>query len=106
MDEITARSFSWTRLRKMQRRMQWQRWTPLLIVGGTVLAYWQKEYLGFPSDIGFYAVAILILLGFHHVECRLDAVQLRLASMHDRLDAIAGVEPQYHTEAEIDARPG
>jgi hypothetical protein len=25
--------------------------------------------------------------------------------MHDRLDAIAGIEPQHHIEAELDARP-
>jgi hypothetical protein len=88
----------------MQWRLQRLSRLPLLVAGGVALAYWQRQYLGLPSEVGFYVLALFIFLGFHHVERRLDAVQLRLAWMHDRLDKLAGIEPQHHIEAELDAR--
>jgi hypothetical protein len=96
-DELISRSFSWARLHKLLR----PDWTPLLLIGGVALLYWLK----LPSDAWFLLLALFVLLGFRRIERRLDAVQLRLAHMHDRLDALAGIEPQHHIEAELDARP-
>jgi hypothetical protein len=72
-------------------------------VGGAALAYWQREYLGLPSGVGFYILTSLVLLGLNHIERRLKAMQLRLAWMHARLDALAGAEPEHHVEDELDA---
>jgi hypothetical protein len=95
-DEFISRSFSWARLYKLLR----PDWTPLLLIGGVALLYWLK----LPSDAWFLLLALFVLLGFHRIARRLDAVQLRLAVMYDRLDALAGIEPQHHIEAEADAR--
>jgi hypothetical protein len=88
-----------------RRNLKWRRRkrevVPMLIVGGIALAYWQREYLHLPSEVTLYALAFIILMSFHWVECRLKAMQLRLARMHDRLDELAGLEPQHHVEMEL-----
>jgi hypothetical protein len=90
-----------------RKYLRWRRWKrgirPYIIIGGLALAYWQREPLSLPSDIGFYALAGIMLLCFHHLECRIAAMQFRLAWMHDRLDALAGREPEHHVETELGA---
>jgi hypothetical protein len=46
----------------------------------------------------------IVISAYHQTSRRLDAVQLRLAQMHDRLDVLTGAESENHTEAEIGAR--
>jgi hypothetical protein len=93
--------------KETQRRLGWRRrqteFVPWLILAGLAVAYWQRERLMLPSGLSFYVLAAFVLLGFHRIESRLKAMQLRLAWMHDRLDAIAGLEPDDHFETELGA---
>ena len=88
--------------RKLRRRRRNAEIIPLIILGGLAAGYWFRDYLGLPSEAALYWVAAFVLLGFHHVDRRLKAIQFRLAEMHDRLDELAGAEPEHHVEAELD----
>jgi hypothetical protein len=81
---------------EVRRKLRWRNRKaevlPLLILGGFLVAYWLRESLGLPSDTIFYYSAAFVVFSFFHLERRLKVIQFRLAWMHDRLDALAGLE--------------
>ncbi len=91
----------------MRRKLAWHtrrtEAVPLLILGGVAAAYWQRQALSLPSELGFYYLTAILLLCFHWLQSRLKAMQVRLAWMHDHLDALAGNQPKHHVETELDA---
>ena len=56
-----------------------------------------------PPNSAFLGVGALAVLGFLEIKWRLKAMQIRLAEMHDEIDALRGNTPQNHTLLELTA---
>jgi type II secretory pathway component PulM len=56
-----------------------------------------------PPNAAFLGVSALIVLGFLEIKRRLKAMQIRLAEMHDEIDALRGNAPQNHMLLELTA---
>ncbi|HEY8442904.1 MAG TPA: hypothetical protein VIK79_15830 [Xanthobacteraceae bacterium] len=87
--------------RKLRRRVRVDDLLPAGLLLLLVAAYYFRHSVGFPSEGSFYFLLATVVLCFNLIERRLKAMQLRLAEMHDRLDNLAGLEPENHVEAEL-----
>jgi hypothetical protein len=87
--------------RKLRRHLRIDDLVPAGLVLLLVAAYYFRHSVGFPSEGSFYFLLATVVLCFNLIERRLKAMQLRLAEMHDRLDNLAGLQPENHVEAEL-----
>ncbi|SRR6266487_28318 len=71
-------------VKKLRRRGSAREWVQILVSAGVALAWWF-----WPSQWPFYILAAWIVLAHHDTYCRLSAMELRLATMQDRSDALA-----------------
>jgi hypothetical protein len=82
--------------KKLGRRERKNTILSFVILAAAAVTYWLH-----PSDI--VILGAVLLLALQHIERRLNAIQLRLAWMHDQLDVLSGGEPEGHVEDELDA---
>jgi hypothetical protein len=73
----------------------------MLVPGLALAAYWFGPAFNPTIEGVVYFPGVMMFLSQHDTTRRLKAMQLRLASMHDRLDVLAGAEFEDHEKAEI-----
>jgi hypothetical protein len=87
------------------QRQQRRRLFEDLVLIGAAGVIGSAHYYGSMNRTDMLVCFGMITLMFTHVWTirRLKAMQMRLAWMHDRLNEVAGVEPEHHLEAEREA---
>jgi hypothetical protein len=59
-----------------------------------------------PTDRAIFFVGALVVFSFLQTKWRLKAMQIRLAEMHDEIDALRGNKPEDHTLSELTCELG
>jgi len=77
-------------------------WEPVVIIAVLVLTQW-LGWANWSSPI--FMLGLLICFFSRQTQRKLHAIGLQLAMMHDRLNALAGVESVDHVAQELEVQP-